>query len=60
MHEFFIVQNILRTVEDLLKEYPNKKVAKAVFLIGKFSGVEPKSLKTALEFFKKVPLKKLR
>ena len=53
MHEFFIVQNILRTVEDLLKEYPGKKVTKAVFLIGKFSGVEPELLKTALDFFKK-------
>jgi len=53
MHEFFIVQNILRTVEDLLKEYPDKKVTKAIFLIGKFSGVEPELLKTALEFFKK-------
>jgi len=53
MHEFFIVQNIIKTVEDLLQQYPGKKVAKAVLLIGKFSGVEPDFLKTALEFFKK-------
>uniref|UniRef100_A0A7V4JP28 Hydrogenase maturation factor HypA n=1 Tax=Thermodesulfobacterium geofontis TaxID=1295609 RepID=A0A7V4JP28_9BACT len=53
MHEYFIVQNILKTVEDILRDYPGKKVTKAVFLIGKFSGVEPDLLKTALDFFKK-------
>lgn len=53
MHEYFIVQNILKTVEDVLKDYPGKKVTKAVLLIGKFSGVEPDLLKTALDFFKK-------
>ena len=53
MHEYFIVQNILRTVEDLVRDYPGKKITKAVFLIGKFSGVEPELLKTALDFFKK-------
>lgn len=53
MHEYFIVQNILKTVEDVLRDYPGKKVTKAVLLIGKFSGVEPDLLKTALDFFKK-------
>ena len=53
MHEYFIVQNIIKTVENLIKEYPCKKITKAVILIGKFSGVEPDLLKTALEFFKK-------
>ncbi|PMP68236.1 MAG: hydrogenase maturation nickel metallochaperone HypA [Thermodesulfobacterium geofontis] len=53
MHEYFIVQNILRTIEDLIKDYPGKRITKAVFLIGKFSGVEPDLLKTALDFFKK-------
>ncbi len=53
MHEYFVVQNILRTVEDILKDYPGKRVAKVVLLIGKFSGVEPELLKSALEFFKK-------
>lgn len=59
MHEYFIVQNILKTVEDLIRNYPGKKITKAIFLIGKFSGVEPDLLKTALEFFKKEsPLEK--
>jgi hydrogenase nickel incorporation protein HypA/HybF len=53
MHEYFIVQNILRTVEDFIRDYPGKRITKAVFLIGKFSGVEPDLLKTALDFFKK-------
>lgn len=53
MHEFFIVQNIIKTVEELLVNYPDKKVSKMVLVIGKFSGVEPELLKTALEFFKK-------
>jgi len=53
MHEYFVVQNILRTVEEFLKDYPGKRVTKAVFLIGKFSGIEPELLKTALDFFKK-------
>jgi len=53
MHEYFIVQNILKTIEDVLRDYPGKKVTKAVLLIGKFSGVEPDLLKTALDFFKK-------
>lgn len=59
MHEYFIVQNIIKTVENFIKDYPNKKITKAVLLIGKFSGVEPELLKTALEFFKKgSPLEK--
>lgn len=53
MHEFFIVQNIIKTVEELLINYPDKKVSKMVLVIGKFSGIEPELLKTALEFFKK-------
>lgn len=53
MHELFIVQNIIKTVEELLVNYPNKKVSKMVLVIGKFSGVEPELLRTALEFFKK-------
>ncbi len=52
MHEFFIVQNIIKTVEDILHKYPGKRVTKAVLLIGKFSGVEIDLLKNALEFFK--------
>jgi len=53
MHEFFVVQNIIRSVEELMEQYPGKKVVKVVLLIGKFSGVEPDLLKTALDFFKK-------
>jgi len=53
MHEYFIVQNIIKTVEEILNNYPDKKVVKIVLVIGKFSGVEPDLLKTALEFFKK-------
>ncbi len=53
MHEFFIVQNIIKTVEDIIQQYPGKKITKAVLLIGKFSGVEIDLLKTALDFFKK-------
>jgi len=52
MHEFFVVQNVIRSVEEVLEKYPGKKVAKVVLLIGKFSGVEPELLKTALDFFK--------
>ncbi|WP_028841254.1 hydrogenase maturation nickel metallochaperone HypA [Thermodesulfobacterium hveragerdense] len=52
MHEFFIVQNVIKTVEDLMVNHPKKKVAKAVLLIGRFSGVEPELLQTALDFFK--------
>ncbi|HAA83611.1 MULTISPECIES: hydrogenase maturation nickel metallochaperone HypA [Thermodesulfobacterium] len=52
MHEFFIVQNVIRTVEDLMVNHPKKKVVKAVLLIGRFSGVEPELLQTALDFFK--------
>jgi hydrogenase nickel incorporation protein HypA/HybF len=53
MHEFFIVQNLLKTVEDYVAQYNAKKVSKLVLLIGKFSGVEPDLLQSALEFFKK-------
>jgi len=53
LHEFFIVQNIIRSVEECLAEYPGKRVEKVVLLIGKFSGVEIDLLKTALDFFKK-------
>lgn len=53
MHEFFVVQNIIRTVEKIIENYPNKKITKAVFLIGKFSGIEVELLKNALDFFKK-------
>jgi len=62
MHEFFIVQNILRTVEDLIKNYPGKKVTKTNFLIDKFSGVEPELLKNCFRIFqkRKSPLKKLK
>lgn len=58
MHEYFIVQNLFKVVENLLKQHPRKKIVKAVLLIGKYSGVEPELLKTALEFFKRdSPLK---
>ncbi len=53
MHEFYVVQNIIKSVEECLQNYPGKRVAKVVLLIGKFSGVEPELLKTALDFFKK-------
>ena len=53
MHEFYVVQNIIKTVEHYAQNYPDKKLKKVVLLIGKFSGVEPELLKTALFFFKK-------
>lgn len=53
MHEYFVVKSVLQVVEDIINKYPGKKIIKAVLLIGKFSGVEPELLKTALEFFKK-------
>ncbi|MCS7279002.1 MAG: hydrogenase maturation nickel metallochaperone HypA [Thermodesulfobacteriaceae bacterium] len=53
MHEYFIVQNILKITEELMKKYPGKKIVKVVLLIGRYSGVEPDLLKSALEFFKK-------
>lgn len=59
MHEYFIVQNIIKTIEEIIKDYPGKKIVKAIFLIGKFSGIEIDILKNALEFFKKeTPLEK--
>ncbi len=59
MHEFFVVQNILKSVEEILKDYPGKRVDRMVLLIGKFSGIEVELLKEALSFFKKgTPLEK--
>lgn len=53
MHEYFVVQNLIKIVEKIIHQYPGKKIIKAVLLIGRYSGVEPELLKRALEFFKK-------
>ncbi len=52
MHEYSIVQSLLESCEDHVKQNDAQKVAKVVVKIGILSGVEPQLLKTAFDTFK--------
>jgi hydrogenase nickel incorporation protein HypA/HybF len=51
MHEYSIVQALLDQCEREAKKAGANKVLSVAVKIGKLSGVEPKLLKTAFEFF---------
>ena len=52
MHEYSIVQSILDSCEEYVKENEATKVTKVVVKIGVMSGVEPELLKRAFDTFK--------
>ncbi len=52
MHEFSIVQALLKQCEDIAEKNRAKKVTKVEIKIGKLSGVEPHLLETAFNTFK--------
>lgn len=58
MHEFFLFQNILLQIENLLKPYKNPLLKKIIFIIGEYSGIEETYLKEVIETFKENTLLK--
>ncbi len=52
MHEYSIVQSLLDSCEENVKQNDATKVTKVVVKIGVLSGVEPDLLKTAFDTFK--------
>ncbi|QCT94383.1 hydrogenase/urease nickel incorporation protein HypA [Caminibacter mediatlanticus TB-2] len=52
MHEFSIVDSLLRLADEHAKKNNAKKVTKLEIKIGELSGVEPDLLKTAFDTFK--------
>jgi len=52
MHEYSIVQSLVDSCEDYVKENDASQVTKLVVKVGVMSGVEPELLKTAFDTFK--------
>lgn len=52
MHEYSIVQSLLESCEQHVKENDSEEVTKVVVKIGVLSGVEPNLLQTAFDTFK--------
>lgn len=52
MHEYSIVQSLIDTCDDYLKEHGAQKVTKIVLKVGVLSGIEPHLLENAFDTFK--------
>ncbi len=56
MHEYSIVQSLLKSCEEYAKRNNSKKITKVIVKIGILSGVEPYLLQSAFDTFKEKTL----